>query len=134
MKESCRLLCSFDDQIQDCTITLIESDTDDDVAIEFRVNDIVIIQNDVTFFEALVKIRIKLEQNGIKLFCQGCRKNVYPSPMMLAMGSGDKAYVLTLGRQAKMSDMVSIFEKCEFEEYATVKEQRAFYEKWIKSL
>ena len=32
-----------------------------------------------------------------------------------------------------MSDLVCIFDPCEPEDYATIEEQKAFYEAWVKS-
>ena len=91
-----------------------------------------------TYFDALESIRLQIEEkNGGVLQCYGAVKNVYPSPMIRSMGEGRKAYFLKLGHQAKMDDIVDIFDvpddllKCE---YATVEEQENFYSDWIESL
>ena len=47
-----------------------------------------------SFFDALARIRRRLEPDGIFLNCYGCSRNVFPSPMIRAMGSGRKAYRL----------------------------------------
>jgi hypothetical protein len=86
------------------------------------------------FFEALVQLRVKLEPENISICCNGAIENVYPSAMARSMGEGVKAYRLTLGKQAKIEDLVSIFEDSLGEPPSPVEKQRAFYEEWIKSL
>lgn len=108
-------------------------ENDDDVEIVLKIGDISITKQADTFFEALIEIRKELEAKGIKLLCKGCSRNVYPSAMILDMGSGRKAYTLTMGEQAKMNSLVDIFEPCQIEEYATVEEQYNFFNKWINS-
>ena len=83
------------------------------------------------FWGALIELRKKLEEHNIKLLCQGCCKNVYPSPMILDMGAAVKAYKMTLGKQAKSEDLVFIFDPCKPEEYASIEEQERFYHKWL---
>lgn len=85
------------------------------------------------YFDALVKLRKKIELQNIKLLCKGCSRFVYPSPMMLSMGDAMQAYSLTLGKPARLKDIVNIFEPCRYDEYASVDEQYAYYEKWIVS-
>ncbi len=87
-----------------------------------------------SFFEALTAIRDSLEQKGLRPKCQGAREDVYPSPMILNMGLGEKAYRLTLGQQAKMADLVEIFEAAPETAPASVSDQEAYYRKWLNSL
>lgn len=84
-------------------------------------------------FEALQKLRKKLESDNIQLLCNGSVKNVYPSPMMMSMG-GTRAYVMTMGKHASLDKQVDIFNDEIAEEYATVAVQNDFYEAWINSM
>lgn len=86
------------------------------------------------FFEALIRLRAKLESENIWLFCNGAVENVYPSAMARSMGGGLKAYNLTLGQQAKTEDLVPIFEANLGLPPSPVLKQQAFYQEWIKSL
>ncbi|MCX4353835.1 MAG: hypothetical protein OSJ60_19785 [Lachnospiraceae bacterium] len=106
----------------------------EDVEIILKVENIVITEQADNFFDALIKIRKELENREIKLLCKGCCKNVYPSGMLLGMGSGRKAYLLTINRQAEMSSLVDIFEACSIKEYASVEEQENFFNKWCDSI
>lgn len=113
--------------------TIETYENDDDVEIVLNIGDIVIKKQADNFFDALVEIRRELEKENIKLLCKGCCRNVYPSGMILDMGSGRKAYQLTMGEPAKMSSLVDIFEICQAEEYASVDEQYNFFNKWLDS-
>src|SRR6185295_18354608 len=61
------------------------------------------------YFEALCQIRLSLEKDGLIPFCYGASLNVYPSGMARDMGAGLKAYKLTIGKHARMQDLVEIF-------------------------
>lgn len=85
-------------------------------------------------FAALVQLRRGLEATGRLLVCNGSSLDVYPSGMSRSMGVGQKAYRLTMGRQALMADLVSIFETAPGVQPSRVDEQAAFFEQWVASL
>ena len=113
-------------------ILLLKEDGDN-CQIELQIGDLYIDGVAENYFYALIELRKKLEIQNIKLLCKGCSRNVYPSPMILDMGDARKAYELTLGEPALMSDLVDIFTACEYDEYASNKEQYDYYEKWLES-
>ena len=55
-------------------------------------------------------------------------RNVYPSGMGRDMGAGLKAYRFSLGRAARLEDLVFIFETGDDVVPVTVQEQREYYE------
>ncbi len=85
-------------------------------------------------FAALVELRRGLEATGRLLVCNGSSLDVYPSGMSRSMGAGQKAYRLTMGRQALMADLVSIFETAPGVRPSRVDQQAAFFEQWLASL
>jgi hypothetical protein len=86
--------------------------------------------DDIYPFFALVKVRVELENLGIKILCKGARRDVYPSGMSVI---GFKAYQLFLGKPG--IDLINIFDHEKNEMLiGTVEEQRLFREKWLKSL
>lgn len=109
-------------------------ENEDDVKIVMKMEDMFIEKQADNFFEALIEIRRELEEKSIKLLCKGCCRNVYPSGMLLGMGSGRKAYSLTMGKQAEMSLLVDIFETCKIDEYASIEEQYNFFDMWCNSI
>ena len=86
------------------------------------------------YFDALEKLRRYLEDRNEKILCKGSNENVYPSAMQLNAGSGRNAYSLALGRQAKLVDVVDIFEESDFDSCVSCDKQNDFFERWTESL
>jgi hypothetical protein len=102
------------------------------LCLEFRGKQIS--SNADDFFEAMCAIRKVLENEGALLRCYGASKNVYPSGMSRSMGTGEKAYKMTMGSPARLADLVSIFDTGPDVAPATLAEQEAFREAWSESL
>ena len=85
------------------------------------------------FFEALCRLRARLEKEGLNLFCYGSSLNVRPSGMGRDMGLGMRAYRMTIGQNARISDLVGIFDVGPGITPATVAEQEDYFEEWLKS-
>ena len=86
------------------------------------------------YWQALCELRQQLEAAGMLLVCNGTSLNVYPSAMSADMGTGEKAYRMTLGRPALMADLVVIFDTDPDVVPSTVDSQRAFHSQWLASL
>src|SRR5579884_121271 len=129
-------MLSPDGQITSTEMTLWDEDPDDPELVRLSVAFLgrEITRADTDYFAALRAIRTELEQEGLLLICYGASRNVYPSSMMRSMGSGDRAYKLYMGRPARQSDIVSIFDTGSDVLPATVDEQEAYYKKWLSSL
>lgn len=87
-----------------------------------------------TLFDALVKLRLRLEEAGWLLLCNVARRDAYPSQMMLQMALGRKIYLLKHGKQARREDVVDSFGEALPEDVGTVQEQQEYHKKWIESL
>ncbi|HEY7023128.1 MAG TPA: hypothetical protein VH349_18565 [Ktedonobacterales bacterium] len=85
-------------------------------------------------FDALVAFRLYLEARGYLLLCNAARRDAYPSRMAREMGGGRKVYLLCMGCQARMSDLVDSLEEASLELVTTVAAQKAAYEAWLDSL
>ena len=109
-------------------------DDEDFVLLKMKLTDEVISFKSENCFQALEQLRHYLEQKNIQIQCNGAALNVYPSPMALSMGVGRLSYKLHLGRQAKMEDLVDIFNCDEDLKFVTINEQLNHYEDWLKSL
>lgn len=120
---------------EELKIYLYDEDPDDIdlIKIEFTFQNDIYKSSSENYFTALKNLREILETKNLKLLCKGTSKNVHPSPMQLSMGTGRKAYQLSLKKQALLEDVVDIFEPSKEEEYSTVKEQFDFYNLWINS-
>jgi hypothetical protein len=109
-------------------------DDPDHVRVDLRFADEGVTAVADTFFDALAEIRKVIENKGLRPRCFGASRDVYPSPMIRSMGSGDKAYRLRLGCPAKTEDLVPIFASDPEIIVTSVEGQEEFYQKWPKSL
>lgn len=122
-------ICEFD-------LVLYEGhpDNNDYVKLVLQQKEQAIAFSAVNYFEALEKLRRYLEDRNQKILCKGSNENVYSSAMQLDMGTGRNAYSLTLGKQAKLADVVDIFDESNFDSCVSCDKQKDFFEKWIESL
>ena len=123
--------CLIEDNIRNVSIKLFE---DELCKITFDDGKNVISSEAEHFWGALIKLRKILETQNIRLYCKGCARNVYPSPMILDMGDADKAYKLSMGQKAVINNLVDIFKPCDPNEYASIEEQLSYYNMWVKSV
>lgn len=80
-------------------------------------------------FLALQKIRLYLEDHGVKLLCNGARIDVYPSGFFM---ESFKAYRLVIDKAAAKEDLVNILDATdELERIGTVSDQEAYWKKWL---
>ncbi|MCG8542539.1 MAG: hypothetical protein MJA82_21790 [Clostridia bacterium] len=134
-KKSVKLLIDGINVINE-DLTLYEESPDDGdmVLLEIVINGQKISCKSDNFFLALRYLRKELENKNIQIMCNGCAKNVHPSPMQLSMGSGRMAYKLYIGQQARKTDIVDIFDCDEGVSFVGIDEQSEFYDKWVKSI
>ena len=131
VKLSCR------SEILSGTLTLSEETTADGkqlCSLELAFAGKRISASGLDFFEALLSLRRQLEQESTFLLVYGASRSVWPSGMTRSMGSGSRAYRITLGKPALGKDMVSIFESGPDVEPATIAEQERYRDEWFASL
>ncbi len=92
------------------------------------------VATDEDVFEALSKLRSRLEEEGFLLLCNAARKDAYPSRMSRQMSGGRKIYLLTPGLRGRREDLVDIFDAAPIDHVGTVVEQRLMFEIWLRSL
>lgn len=131
MNEKYEIFCFVNGKYNKARLLLSEDEERN--KIKFEMESCSIFAEAENYFYALIELRRELELKKIKLLCKGCSRYVYPSPMILSMGDAIEAYELTLGKHATMKNLVNIFSPCELDEYATIEEQLAYYEEWLKS-
>jgi hypothetical protein len=85
-------------------------------------------------FEALTAARRSLEAEGVRVACNGARRDVFPSAMLRQAAAGRRAYVLTMPRTGERPVTVDIFEAAPGSSaLATVDEQRAWFDQWLQA-
>ena len=65
-------------------------------------------------------------------YCYGASLNVFPSAMARDMGQGLRAYKMTLGKHAKRTDLVGIFDEGTDIVPADVDAQEQFFRDWLE--
>jgi len=95
------------------------------------VDGLVVSASNSGYFQSYQELRDKLLQLGYGLKCAGSRLNAVQSPM--ASGS-DKIFLVSLGKQAAMKDLFSLYEYTDIDIFPDTEEQNAFSQKWFTSL
>ncbi|MEV6241921.1 hypothetical protein [Lentzea sp. NPDC051838] len=85
-------------------------------SLEFQAEDL---------FVCLMNARLRLEEDGFLLCCQGARPDVFPSGLLQQETGGRYAYVLTDEADEAGRPTVDIFAPADISEVATVADQRA---------
>lgn len=123
-------------KVEDAELYLYDEDSNNNehVKLELHYCNRIIKCSEENYFDALTKLRERLEQDGIQILCKGANRNVYPSAMQLNMGTGRSAYILTMHKQAMQRDVVDIFEPSNINECVSVDEQEQYFNLWTESL
>jgi hypothetical protein len=109
--------------------TLLDDDTRCRLRCDYRERTIESTATD--FFQALCELRTVLAEDGLMPACYGASLNVYPSGMARDMGQGLKAYRMTMGRHARLEDLVDIFSEGPDVVPASVAAQEQFWRNWL---
>ena len=88
-----------------------------------------IISSNHNYLSAFQEFRDKLLLLGYGIKCNGSRNNAVQSGMM---GATDKVYLVKMGKQALMKDIVHIWDYADIEYFPNTSEQTAFFEQWLK--
>lgn len=85
-------------------------------------------------FDAMLRIRRRLEAEGLLLLCNGARIDAYPSGMSRQMSSGRKLYVHELGVPGRPSTVVDIFDESPRDRIGTITQQDEYMRRWRNSI
>jgi hypothetical protein len=119
----------------DRLVSTLRFATNDPSVVEVKVGDDPPVKREgLDLFEALAAVRRALEARSVMLACNGARRDVYPSAMLRQVTDGRRAYILTMPRTPLRPAVVDIFAPApEDSVLATVDEQRAWFESWVRS-
>ena len=108
-----------------------EGESSDDIILKITVENTDITAKSEDYFSAYQELRDKLLKNGFGLKCNGSLINAVQSAMM---SYTPKVYLVELGKQALLKNIVSIWGYCNITRFPDTKEQNQFVEKWRISL
>lgn len=112
-------------------LEIIADEDSDDIVLKTIINNREVLVSDYNYLTAYQKLRDCLLSMGYGIKCNGSRRNAVQSGMM---GSNTKIYLVELGRQALLRDIVDIYDYADIKEFPNTQEQKAFLQKWIGSL
>jgi hypothetical protein len=85
-------------------------------------------------FDCVTAMRGDLEKEGIKLLCNGARKDVFSSKRSRQVDGGVTAYELVPGCRATEDKLVDLFEYAPPAVIASVEEQKHYFQDWLNSV
>ncbi len=111
------------------TVEVDEGETTEDIVIKAVVSGREVVASNYNYLPAYQEFRDKLLQLGLGIKCNGSKINAVQSGMM---GANDKIYLVEMDKQARMKDIVQIWDYAEIDTFPDTKQQNVFFEKWIK--
>ena len=108
-----------------------EGESSDDIVLKIEAQDIAVTAKAEDYLSAYQIIRDELLKNGFGLKCNGSLINANQSAMM---SYTPKIYLVQIGKQALLKDIVNIWDYCDINCFPDTKVQKQFTEKWWASL
>ena len=112
-------------------LELVDSNIDNNISMCINYNNKKYFSRGECYFPVFQQLKDELLIDNFGLQCYGSLINAHASGMMEFV---PKVYLLTMGEQARMKDIVIFFDYINIFEFATKKEQDTFFIKWIKSI
>ena len=106
-----------------------EAETSENIVISAIIKKQEITSSNYNYLPAFQEFRDKLLITGYGIKCNGSRLNAVQSGMM---GATDKMYLVEMGKQALMKDIVHLWDYAEIDTFPDTKQQNAFFIQWIK--
>ena len=97
-------------------------------------NDTKISAENYDLLDTLIDIRKQLNEKDLDILVAGSRKNIASSPMLRDSSAGESTYFTRLGIQARLEDIISIFDPIKKEDLSSLREQNQFRKIWSDSL
>lgn len=130
MKKYIVIIIEFNSKTE-TELEIIADEDSDDIILKTIINNREVLVSDYNYLPAYQKLRDCLLSIGYGIKCNGSRYNAVQSGMM---GSNAKIYLVELGRQALLRDIVDIYDYADLNEFPNTQEQKAFLQKWIDSI
>ncbi|WP_343247544.1 hypothetical protein [Diplocloster hominis] len=106
-----------------------EAEISENIYINAKIKEREITSSNYNYLPAYQEFRDKLLEIGYGIKCNGSRLNAVQSGMM---GATDKVYLVEIGRQALMKDIVHIWDYADIDTFPDTSQQNDFFEHWIK--
>ena len=108
-----------------------EAETTDNIILKITINDSELTSESDQYLTSYQILRDKLLQIGFELKCNGSLINATQSAMM---SYTPKVYLVRIGEQAAMKDIVNIWDYCDTDDFPTTEQQKLFIQDCFASL
>lgn len=108
-----------------------EAETTDNIILKITINGSELTSESDQYLTAYQILRDKLLQIGFELKCNGSLINATQSAMV---SYTPKVYLVRIGEQAAMKDIVNIWDYCDTDDFSTTEQQKLFIQDWFASL
>lgn len=119
------------DSLTNAAVYADEGDISDQIILNVSVGNLECISESEQYFAAYQNLRDKLLEIGFGLQCNGSRINAVQSAML---AYAPQVYLVEMGKQALMRDLVNLWDYCEISDFPTTAQQNAYFQKWVLSL
>lgn len=106
-----------------------EAEISENIYINAKIKEQEFTSSSYNYLSAYQEFRDKLLEIGYGIKCNGSRINAVQSGMM---GATDKIYLVEVGKQAMMKDIVHIWDYADIDSFPNTKQQNDFFYQWIK--
>ncbi len=106
-----------------------EVEISENIYINAKIKEQEFTSSSYNYLSAYQEFRDKLLEIGYGIKCNGSRINAVQSGMM---GATDKIYLVEVGKQAMMKDIVHIWDYADIDSFPNTKQQNDFFNQWIK--
>ena len=106
-----------------------EAENSENIVITANINKHEITSANYYYLPAYQEFRDKLLEAGYGIKCNGSRLNAVQSGMM---ETTDKIYLVEMGGQALMKDIVHIWDYADIDTFPDTKQQNEFFQQWAK--
>ena len=113
------------------TVFADEGESSDDIILKITVEGITVTAKSEGYLSAYQELRDKLLEKGFGLKCNGSLINVTQSEMM---SYTPKVYLIEMGKQALLKNVVNIWDYCDINTFPDTKAQTEYTKKWWSSL
>ncbi len=114
-----------------CSVEVDEAEISENIKIKTVIDGNTIEVTDFNYLPAYQHFRDQLLLLGYGMKCNGSRINAVQSGLM---GATDKMYLVEIGKQALMKDIVHIWDYADIVEFPDIEQQKVFFDQWTKSL
>lgn len=117
--------------VSNLSLMIEENESNGYISLSINYNDVCYEIKSDNLYLAFQHLKDQLLSELLGLQCHGSLENVHNLPKSR---DNTVVYILTLGKETSVNDIVNIFGFIEITSFATSKQQEVYYNQWLESL